>query len=113
MDSIIDKKTYETTLFFYSDTWEKMITPYPNPLTPAKSAYRQTMLVGLAPEGIVHTWLRQYGHPDILLTSTKITTVSGSDLVMCKNVTKHPDGYVYYGETPEFIKDKKYPYGNW
>ncbi|HHT0450427.1 TPA: DUF2931 family protein, partial [Klebsiella michiganensis] len=32
---------------------------------------------------------------------------------MCKGVTGHPDGYIYYGETPDFIKDKKYPYGNW
>ncbi|EEY8585763.1 type VI secretion protein, partial [Escherichia coli] len=26
---------------------------------------------------------------------------------------KHPDGYVYYGDTPDFIKGKIYPYGNW
>ncbi|EET5546969.1 type VI secretion protein, partial [Escherichia coli] len=25
----------------------------------------------------------------------------------------HPDGYVYYGDTPDFIKGKIYPYGNW
>ncbi|EES2679932.1 type VI secretion protein, partial [Escherichia coli] len=24
-----------------------------------------------------------------------------------------PDGYVYYGDTPDFIKGKIYPYGNW
>ncbi|MBU9865097.1 DUF2931 family protein [Rahnella aceris] len=112
-DSIIDKKTYETTLFFYSDTWEKMITPYPPPLTPSKSAYRQTMLIGLAPEGIVHTWLRQYGHPDILLTSTKITTVSGKDLDMCAGVTNSDFSYGYDDDIKEFIKDKKYPYGSW
>ncbi|AYA09902.1 MULTISPECIES: DUF2931 family protein [Rahnella] len=112
-DSVIDKKTYETTLFFYPDTWEKMITSYPNPLAPSKKLYRQTMLIGLAPKGIVHAWLRQYGHSDILLTSTKITTVSGKELAMCKNETNFPDGYEYSEGMKTFIKDKKYPYGSW
>ncbi|MEP8956646.1 DUF2931 family protein [Enterobacter mori] len=112
-DSIIDKKTYQSTLFFTHDTWAKMISPYPDVLEPGKDSYRQTMLLGLAPEGKVRVWLRQYGHSDIPLNDTKITTVSGKDLDMCKGVTGHPDGYVYFGDTPDFIKDKTYPYGNW
>jgi hypothetical protein len=32
---------------------------------------------------------------------------------MCKNITGHPNGFTYYGDTPEFIKGKKYPYGVW
>ncbi|MFP2421412.1 DUF2931 family protein [Pseudescherichia vulneris] len=112
-DSIIDKKTYQSTLFFSQNTWGKMITPYPDVLESGKSAYRQTMLIGLAPEGKVRVWLRQYGHSDIPLNDTKITTVSGKELDMCKGVTGHPDGYVYYGDTPDFIKGKTYPYGNW
>ncbi|ELW9549203.1 hypothetical protein CEG88_16440 [Klebsiella aerogenes] len=112
-DSIIDKKTYQSTLFFSQNAWDKMIAPYPDVLEPGKSAYRQTMLIGLAPEGKVRVWLRQYGHSDIPLNDTKVTTVSGKDLDMCKGVTGHPDGYIYYGETPDFIKDKKYPYGSW
>ncbi len=112
-DSVIDKKTYQSTLFFTRNTWTKMITPYPDVLQSGKNAYRQTMLVGLAPEGKVRVWLRQYGHSDISLSDTKITTVSGEDLDMCKGVTGHPDGYVYYGDTPEFIKGKTYPYGSW
>ncbi|HDR2663200.1 TPA: DUF2931 family protein [Enterobacter asburiae] len=112
-DSIIDKKTYQSTLFFSQNTWDKMITPYPDVLEPGKNAYRQTMLIGLAPEGKVRVWLRQYGHSDISLNDTKITTVSGKNLDMCKGVTGHPNGYVYYGDTPDFIKDKTYPYGNW
>lgn len=71
------------------------------------------MLIGLAPEGKIRVWLRQFGHSDIPLIDTKITTVTGKDLDMCKGVTEHPDGYVYYGDTPDFIKDTKYPYGNW
>ncbi|MFR0654320.1 DUF2931 family protein [Pantoea sp. SIMBA_079] len=112
-DSIIDKKTYQSTLFFTQDTWEKMISPYHDVLKPGKNAYRQTMLIGLAPEGKVRVWLRQYGHSDIPLIDTEIITVSGKELDMCKGVTGHPDGYVYYGDTPDFIKDKKYPYGIW
>ncbi|WP_332631514.1 DUF2931 family protein, partial [Citrobacter sp. ESBL3] len=61
-DSIIDKKVYETTMVIGKDTWEKMITPYPDVLHPEKNAYRQTILIGLAPGGVVRTWLRQYGH---------------------------------------------------
>ena len=71
------------------------------------------MLIGLAPKGIVHAWLRQYGHSDILLTSTQITTVSGKELDMCKNETNFPDGYEYSEGMKTFIKDKKYPYGSW
>jgi len=112
-DSIIDKKIYQSTLFFTQDTWKKMISPYPDVLEPGKNAYRQTMLIGLAPEGKVRVWLRQYGHSDIPLIDTEIITVSGKELDMCKGVTGHPDGYVYYGDTPDFIKDKKYPYGAW
>ncbi len=112
-DSIIDKKTYQSTLFFTQDTWRKMISPYPDVLDPGKNAYRQTMLIGLAPEGKIRVWLRQYGHSDIPLIDTEIITVSGKELDMCKGVTGHPDGYVYYGDTPDFIKDKKYPYGIW
>ena len=112
-DSIIDKKTYQSTLFFTQDTWKKMISPYPDVLRPERNAYRQTMLIGLAPEGKVRVWLRQYGHSDIPLIDTEIITVSGKELDMCKGVTGHPDGYVYYGDTPDFIKDKKYPYGIW
>ena len=112
-DSIIDKKTYQSTLFFTHDTWAKMISPYPDVLEPGKNAYRQTMLIGLAPEGKVRVWLRQYGHSDIPLNDTKITTVSGKDLDMCKGVTKSDFSYGYDEDILGFIKNKKYPYGSW
>ncbi|MEH3916195.1 DUF2931 family protein [Enterobacter asburiae] len=35
-DSIIDKKTYQSTLFFSQNTWDKMITPYPDVLEPGR-----------------------------------------------------------------------------
>ncbi|WP_421595350.1 DUF2931 family protein [Rahnella sp. PD4] len=112
-DSIIDKKVYETTLFFSQDTQHKMVSSEPDWANPKETYYFRYMVIGLAPEGKVRVWLQNNGNPNLLLASTQITTVSGNKLVMCKNVTKHPDGYVYYGETPEFIKDKKYPYGSW
>ena len=112
-DSIIDKKIYQSTLFFTHDTWAKMISPYPDVLEREKAAYRQTMLIVLAPEGKVRVWLRQYGHSDILLNDTKITTVSGKDLDMCKGVTKSDFNYGYDEDILMFIKNKKYPYGSW
>ncbi|HDR2663198.1 TPA: DUF2931 family protein [Enterobacter asburiae] len=112
-DSIIDKKIYQSTLFFTHDAWVKMISPYPDVLEPGKNAYRQTMLIGLAPEGKVRVWLRQYGHSDIPLNDTKITTVSGKDLDMCKGVTKSDFSYGYDEDILGFIKNKKYPYGSW
>ena len=112
-DSIIDKKVYESTLFFTQDTWNKMVTPYPDVSNPEKKAYRQTMLIGLAPEGKVRVWLRQYGHSDIPLNDTTIRTVSGEELDMCKGVTKSDFSYGYDEYILEFIKNKKYPYGSW
>ncbi|MCE0811473.1 DUF2931 family protein [Buttiauxella sp. S04-F03] len=112
-DSIIDKKVYETTLFFAPVTQQKMVSSEPAWSNPKEIYYFRYMVIGLAPEGKVRVWLKNNGDPDLLQTSTKITTISGKDLDMCKNITKHPDGYVYYGDTPDFIKGKKYPYGNW
>jgi len=90
-----------------------MISPYPDVLDPGKNAYRQTMLIGLAPEGKVRVWLRQYGHSDIPLNDTEIITVSGGDLDMCKGETNFPDGYKYNESIKKFINGKKYPYGSW
>ncbi|HDS9724057.1 TPA: DUF2931 family protein [Enterobacter bugandensis] len=112
-DSIIDKKVYQSTLLFTQDTWNKMTTPYPDVLESAKNAYRQTMLIGLAPEGKVRVWLRQYGHSDIPLNDTRITTVSGEELDMCKGITNFPNGYEYSEGIKKFINGKKYPYGVW
>lgn len=112
-DSVIDKKVYQSTLFFTQDTWNKMTISYPDVLESAKYAYRQTMLIGLAPEGKVRVWLRQYGHSDIPLNDTRIKTISGEELGMCKGVTNFPNGYEYSEGIKKFINGKKYPYGSW
>ncbi|KZR29388.1 DUF2931 family protein [Enterobacter genomosp. S] len=111
-DSIIDKKSYETLILFKKGTWEQMMTPYTDSRRD-ETYYRSTMIIGLAPEGKVSVWLGDRGNPVVPQTDAKITTVSGEQMSMCRGVTKHPDGYVYYGDTPEFIKGKTYPYGNW
>lgn len=52
-------------------------------------------------------------NPVVSQSDAKTTTISGEKMKICKGVTNRPDDYVYYGDTPEFIKDKTYPYGNW
>ncbi|WP_455817173.1 DUF2931 family protein [Pseudomonas cerasi] len=111
-DSVIDKKSYETQILFKQGTWAQMTTPYTDKRWD-ETYYRSTMIIGLAPEGKVSVWLDNLGDPVVPQSDAKITTVSGEKMKMCRGVTKHPDGYVYYGYTPDFIKGKTYPYGNW
>ena len=122
-DSVIDKKVYETRITFSGEVWKMMLIPYFAPYDEIQTAYHngakgeqryhRFMVIGLAPEGKVRAWLQNSRQPNIELTDILVETVSGDKLDMCKNITRHPDGYVYYGETPDFIKGKKYPYGNW
>ncbi|WP_455916524.1 DUF2931 family protein [Pantoea agglomerans] len=112
-DSVIDKKTYETRITFSSVLREKMSVPTGRDRR-GNTAWNKTLLLGLAPEGKVRIWLQNSAGGDNLpVEPVKITTLSGDKLDACKGITRHPNGYVYYGETPEFIKGKKYPYGNW
>jgi hypothetical protein len=122
-DSIIDKKVYETTITFGSKVWELMLIPYFAPYDETESAYyngakgeyryHRFMVIGLAPEGKVRAWLQNDRNPNIELTDILVETVSGDKLDMCKNVTRFSRGYKYTQQTEDFIKDKKYPYGNW
>ncbi|EKA6689681.1 DUF2931 family protein [Salmonella enterica] len=115
-DSIIDKKVYETWITFGYPVWEMMLTPYPSPLDAGVQEYHRYLVIGLAPEGRVRVWLVNNGKPNTRLTEDKdilVETVSGEKLAMCKGVTRFSHGYNYIKETEDFIKDKKYPYGNW
>ncbi|EAX7618821.1 hypothetical protein CUR61_06890 [Salmonella enterica subsp. enterica serovar Legon] len=115
-DSIIDKKVYETWITFGYPVWEMMLTPYPSPWDASIQEYHRYLVIGLAPEGRVRVWLVNNGKPNTRLTEDKdivVETVSGEKLVMCKGVTRFSRGYKYIKETEDFIKDKKYPYGNW
>ncbi len=72
------------------------------------------MLFGLAPEGKVKIWLQDSaGGENVPVEPKRMVTLSDDRLDICKGVTQHPNGYVYYGDTPQFIKGKTYPYGNW
>ncbi|WP_312972626.1 DUF2931 family protein [Atlantibacter sp.] len=112
-DSIIDKKVYETTLVFSSETKNKMLSSEPSNYSPEDTYYFKYMVIGLAPEGKVRVWLKNNGRPNLEQAGTKITTVSGRDLNMCKGETNFPNGYEYSEGMKEFIKNKKYPYGKW
>ncbi|ELX5321677.1 DUF2931 family protein, partial [Salmonella enterica] len=115
-DSVIDKKVYETWITFGYPVWEMMLTPYPSPWDAGVQEYHRYLLIGLAPEGRVRVWLENTKKPNVRLTEDKdivVETVSGEKLAMCKGVTRFSRGYKYIKETEDFIKDKKYPYGNW
>ncbi|WHQ74408.1 DUF2931 family protein [Pantoea sp. Lij88] len=112
-DSVIDKKTYETRITFSPVLREKMSVPTGKDWR-GNTAWYNTLLFGLAPEGKVRIWLQNTAPIDNLpVEPVKITTLSGDKLDACKGITEHPNGYVYYGETPDFIKGKTYPYGSW
>jgi Protein of unknown function (DUF2931). len=115
-DSVIDKKMYETRITFSGAVWKMMLTPYPSVLDPREDDYHRSMLIGLAPEGKVRVWLEDYRKSNILITGDKVITIktmSGEQLELCKGKTVYSHGYNYIQETLDFIKDKKYPYGEW
>ncbi|NCH53416.1 DUF2931 family protein [Cronobacter muytjensii] len=112
-DSIIDKKVYETTLIFHDETWQKMLTTEVSTYSPKETYYFQYMVIGLAPEGKVRVWLENNGRPNLEQTKTKIITVSGKELDMCKNITESDFSKGYSNTTKKFIAGKVYPYGSW
>ncbi|MFB5744849.1 DUF2931 family protein [Cedecea sp. S5-13] len=113
-DSIIDKKVYETALTIPKPVLEKMLRPSEFPGYRGRTVYYDRVQIGLAPEGKVAVWLQGSGsEPNYRVTPSVLKTVSGDKLDICRGITKHPNGYKYYGDTPEFIKGKVYPYGDW
>ncbi len=112
-DSIIDKKTYETRIIFPPSLRETMLTPTGKD-SYGETAWYDTLLFGLAPEGKVRIWLQSSaGGENVPLTPQKITTLSGDKLKACKGITRHSQGYGYTKTTQDFIKGKTYPYGSW
>ncbi len=113
-DSLIDKKVYETSMFFPESVWRKMIAPAWNKYRPEEPAWYDTMLFGLAPEGKVRVWLQNSGGGDNYpVPVIKLKTVSGDKLDLCRNVTKSDFSSGYDQDIKEFIKGKTYPYGSW
>ena len=113
-DSIIDKKTYETRIVFSPDTWRRMQRQPDHRSSAGHVIWYDTLMIGLAPEGKVRLWLQDVGdYPNLPVKPISLTTRSGKELELCKDITRHPDGYTWFGETPEFVKGKTYPYGDW
>jgi len=112
-DSVIDKQPYETLIWFGRETWQQMTTRYAAWEDPKKPFWRSDVIIGLAPGGVVRVWLSNQGDPAVMQRGARISTVAGDKRRMCKGITQHPYGYVYYGGTPDFIKGKTYPYGEW
>ena len=117
-DSVIDKKAYETVIWFGSDTWKQMTTRYIDNTHPNKSFWRNYLVIGFAPGGVVRVWMSNQGDPAVLQSGAKITTVSGDKRKICSSINSRidfnytiPDGYDQF--IKDFIKDKSYPYGEW
>jgi hypothetical protein len=112
-DSVIDKKTYETRITFSSALWEKMSVPTGKDWR-GNTAWYDTLLLGLAPEGKVRIWLQNSAPVDNLpVEPVKMTTLSGDKLDACKGITQSDFSYGYDPDIKDFIKGKKYPYGSW
>ena len=112
-DSIIDMKTYETSLFFPQEVWQKMQLSTGKDMF-GNTAWYNTILFGLAPEGKVRIWLQNSaGGSNYPVPVTDLTTVSGDKLTVCKGMTKSDFSYGYDQDIKDFIKGKTYPYGEW
>ena len=117
-DSVIDKKAYETEIWFSRDTWQQMLTAYPDTYRPGKIYYRNKMIIGLPPGGKVRVWLKDNRNPVVLQNPARQFTLTGDDMLICKNVPNKIDfSYIkangYDPFIRDFIKEKPYPYGHW
>ncbi|WP_025902062.1 DUF2931 family protein [Tatumella sp. UCD-D_suzukii] len=113
-DSIIDKKTYETSIIFSPSLREAMSVPTGKDLS-GNTAWYKTLLFGLAPEGKVRIWLQNSSGKvrNLPVEPLTLTTVSGDQLYGCKGITQSNFSYGYDQDIKDFIKGKTYPYGNW
>ncbi|MEN4523297.1 DUF2931 family protein [Pantoea agglomerans] len=113
-DSIIDKKVYETTLTIPKPVLDKMIRPAEQKDYRGRTAYYDRLQIGLAPEGKVAVWLQGINaEPNYRITPSVLETLSGDKLDICKGITKSDFNYGYDQDIKDFIKGKKYPYGQW
>ncbi len=117
-DSIIDKKAYETEIWFSRETWQQMLATYSDTHRPGKTYYRDNIIIGLAPGGTVRVWLEDNGNPVVLQHPAKQFTMTGDEMLICKHVPSKidfnyivPDGYDPF--IRDFIQGKTYPYGEW
>ncbi|WFQ79311.1 DUF2931 family protein [Xenorhabdus sp. SF857] len=115
-DSVIDKKSYQTTFKFTPEVWQLMREPafYPR-YEKQPPDYREVIYIGLAPSGTARAWLSgiDKNNGDNILVATGVS-VSGDKMTVCQGKTKVLNGYSEYPKyIKDFIKGKKYPYGEW
>ncbi|WP_455818919.1 DUF2931 family protein [Pseudomonas cerasi] len=83
-DSVIDKKVYETHVTLSDAAMEKMRRPSMYKHYLGKTAYYDSIQIGLAPEGKVAVWLDGIGfEPNYRVTPAVLKTVSGDKLALC------------------------------
>jgi len=103
---------YETHLTIPDVIVKKMNSPS-GKMDPYNNTY-DTIQIGLAPEGKVAVWLKGIGfEPNYRVTLSVLKTLSGDKLDICKGITKSDFNYGYDQDIKDFIKGKKYPYGQW
>ena len=113
-DSVIDKKVYETHLTIPKPVLEKMLRPSATRNYLGNVAYYDRVQIGLAPEGKIAVWLQGIAfETNYRVTPSVLYTLSGDKLGICKGITRFSHGYEYGENTKNFIKGKKYPYGDW
>ncbi|HHA2011364.1 TPA: DUF2931 family protein [Enterobacter mori] len=110
-DSYADQKTYETSVIFGPETWQRMKTPADHTWY-GDTVWYDNLLFGLSPGGKVKVWFPDVaGRPSIPVKPRKLVTRSGKDLTLCKAFEPPVEDYVRSIE--EISKGRTYPYGNW
>lgn len=113
-DSWVDKKHYETSMLFTEPVWLRMMTPSAHEPYPGQTKWYDTLLIGLAPGGTVKVWFKSIGkYANIPFQPKDLQTLSGDKLKVCKGLSKNTFSKNIIPDTAEFIKGKKYPYGEW
>ncbi|EDH5629304.1 TPA: DUF2931 family protein [Salmonella enterica] len=113
-DSWVDKKHYETSMFFLEPVWRRMMAPATHKTFSGETYWYDTLLFGLAPGGTVKVWFQEEGaYYNIPVQPTNLKTLSGDELNICKGVSKNIFSKNLDADIAEFIKGKTYPYGEW
>jgi len=111
-DSYADQKTYETSVIFGPETWQRMKTPADHIWSNGDLVWYNRMVFGLSPGGKVKIWFPDVaGRPSIPVKPRKLVTRSGKDMTLCKAFESPVEDYVQSIE--EISKGRTYPYGNW
>lgn len=113
-DSWVDKKHYETSMFFLEPVWRRMMAPTGHKTYLGETYWYDTLLIGLAPGGTVRVWFRDVEqYPNVPVQPTNLKTLYGDKLNVCKGISQNIFSKDIAPDTEEFIKGKKYPYGEW